>query len=455
MAYTPQLVSIGPFHYVKKELKALEYLKEKYQLEFYERIEPESTEKIEKMKKYIEQQSEDIRACYAGTIEVKGEKFNEMIMRDACFIFELFSKVFCGDQNDYILQTPWLKNTIMLDMILLENQLPFKYLNELYERAEIKFHTQPDQTFYSPSETEVCYRSNLVCGIKDNIINCFTSNSSEASEQLTEPLNPHPSSATSEHNEPGTSSESGVDHTFIDLTIGFFRHFSFGSFDKIKEIKHFTDLVRQSWLPERFEKLEKDQDQCPKENYLYGSAKELDKAGVDFAPAVASEKFLADVQIDEPHKCLNFIPCRKIELPLFTMDAKTESLMRNVIAFEQCNPRLNAVICNYVALMNELIDTEEDVDFLVKKNIIKNLLGNNREAADLVKKLNDEITEANFVYSEVCEKLNHFYKNWFNVTRATLSRVYFKDLWTGSSTIVGILVVIFTIVSTIKAIFFS
>jgi hypothetical protein len=49
----------------------------------------------------------------------------------------------------------------------------------------------------------------------------------------------------------------------------------------------------------------------------------------------------------------------------------------------------NAYICNYVVLLDCPIETEEDVNLLVKKKVIVNLLGSNTEMADLINKLGE------------------------------------------------------------------
>ena len=79
-----------------------------------------------------------------------------MLLKDSCFIFELFCRKWkkhkydkenkkkqcdkenkkeeCGKENyNYILSTPWIMETIMLDLILLKNQVFFFFLEKLYD----------------------------------------------------------------------------------------------------------------------------------------------------------------------------------------------------------------------------------------------------------------------------------------------------------------------------------
>lgn len=126
--------------------------------------------------------------------------------------------------------------------------------------------------------------------------------------------------------------------------------------------------------------------------------------------------------------------------------------MRNVMALEQCLYPSADFICHYAALMSFIIETAEDIDLLVKKKVIKNLLGSSQEAANFANKLCDEIVQRSFIYSEECKKVNSFCESWLNITRATFKTVYFEDLRTASSTLVGIFILIFTTYATYKSI---
>ncbi|GLT69092.1 hypothetical protein SLA2020_412710 [Shorea laevis] len=50
----------------------------------------------------------------------------------------------------------------------------------------------------------------------------------------------------------------------------------------------------------------------------------------------------------------------------------TEAVFRNLMALEQCHYPSKTYICNYVVLLDYLIDTEQDVELLVEKKVIVN-----------------------------------------------------------------------------------
>jgi hypothetical protein len=129
-AYTPKLISIGPLHHGKKDLKDMEMLKLRYFKDFCFR-----TGKCQKeLASIIEDNEINIRHCYADASRLSSKEFVRMILLDGIFIIELFLRKSEESKGDYILSKPLLTNHIMEDLILLENQLPFFILRELHER---------------------------------------------------------------------------------------------------------------------------------------------------------------------------------------------------------------------------------------------------------------------------------------------------------------------------------
>ena len=85
-------------------------------------------------------------------------------------------------------------------------------------------------------------------------------------------------------------------------------------------------------------------------------------------------------------------------VPQFLVEDKTESFFRNLMALEQCHYPSEAYICNYICLLDYLINTREDVELLVDKKIIINMLGSNEGIATMVNKLGLEIVETSSCY---------------------------------------------------------
>ena len=78
-------------------------------------------------------------------------------------------------------------------------------------------------------------------------------------------------------------------------------------------------------------------------------------------------------------------------LPSFVADNRSEYLFRNIMALEQLYYPSEAYLCNYMVLLDHLINTSEDVELLVEKGIIVNALGSYQEVANMVNKIALEI----------------------------------------------------------------
>jgi hypothetical protein len=387
-AYTPKLISIGPVHRQNDELKDMESLKERYFKEFFDRNWKDKKD----FEKIVEDNVDKIRHCYAEEIfkedEIKKDEkdFKHMILQDSIFVIELFWRTFYHrgeDDKDYILSKPSLEDGIKQDLILLENQLPFFIFDELYQYHAMSKDIQ--NSFLM-----------LAC-------NYFFGGDKKI------------------------SIEKEVKY-FTDL-------------QKEKEVKHFTDLLRYFYCPRNL-------NTGPTIEHLR-SATKLDEAGLKFLKweedTESERRRLLDIQIKKRCSCMNWLlhclPCACLCLkrmrtcfvvPRFVVDYKTEDLFRNLMALEQCHYPFETYICNYIVLLDFLIDTKEDVELLVQKKIIVNWLGSNKAVAIMVN-------------HEIATKLNGHYDNCWNHNMASLKTIYFRDIWRGTATVVGIIVLLVTV----------
>ena len=134
-AYTPMIISIGPYHYIDEKLQTTEKIKLVYLRYFIARVKIE----LEKFVSTIKEMEEMIRCCYAETSlhSMSNDDFVTMILLDAILILELFhsysTRSWKGD--DLVLSNQWMFPLKMLDLVLLENQLPFIVLEKLYNRT--------------------------------------------------------------------------------------------------------------------------------------------------------------------------------------------------------------------------------------------------------------------------------------------------------------------------------
>ncbi|XP_030937333.1 UPF0481 protein At3g47200-like isoform X3 [Quercus lobata] len=132
-AYTPQVISIGPYHHENQRLKAMEEHKERYFRSFMKR----SERSLEYLVGTVRELEERIRRCYEETIDLTSDRFVKMILLDACFILELLfrrSSLSLTSHDDSMVVEPRAA-AVKVDLLLFENQLPFFVIKELQHLA--------------------------------------------------------------------------------------------------------------------------------------------------------------------------------------------------------------------------------------------------------------------------------------------------------------------------------
>ncbi|XP_062176226.1 putative UPF0481 protein At3g02645 [Alnus glutinosa] len=378
-AYTPEVISIGHFHRGDERLKTMERLKVTYFKIFVKKVKLN----VENLVTTIRAREACIRHCYSHTSGLSSDDYVKMILLDASFIIVVFHLFYDEEwRRCYNLTTFSLRLIVivMRDICLLENQLPFFIIEELYNLA-------------FPSHLNYRSFTQLAYGIFEILVRELFS------LQIEPTMSPYP-----------------------DF-----------------KIMHFADLLRTFSLP---------QSQRPQQRnlgdqiiHLY-SASQLDEAGVKFK--VGSSKCLFDL------KFTNGV----LEIPCLKIDDDTESIFRNLMALEQCHYAFDHYITDYICILDFLIDTDKDVDLLVRNGILVHTLGNNNAVTSFVNKLSQRIcsSEMNSNYSCLCEKLNTFYKVRCHRWKATLRRDYFKTPWRTASTIAAIILLLFTFIQTICSI---
>lgn len=139
MAYTPLVVSIGPLHHGNEDLKAMEEHKWRFLRHFLEKTGVSLEEYIQ----IVKLRETKIRDCYADSISFSSDKFVNLILLDAVFIIEIMLRLhqheeFAHENNPFF-NKPWIiRQYILPDLRLLENQIPFFIIGEIYERAELQ-----------------------------------------------------------------------------------------------------------------------------------------------------------------------------------------------------------------------------------------------------------------------------------------------------------------------------
>ncbi|KAK7329279.1 hypothetical protein VNO77_23434 [Canavalia gladiata] len=134
-AYTPNNISIGPYHHGAPHLQDMEPLKRKF---FHRLFNPNGVNgaKLDEAFKFLEEQEVNVRKCYMGEIKQNSDEFLQMMLIDGSFIIQLLRDL---SQNQFR-QVPclnrWMLPTLRRELIMLENQIPLFVLNKLFELTD-------------------------------------------------------------------------------------------------------------------------------------------------------------------------------------------------------------------------------------------------------------------------------------------------------------------------------
>ncbi|BFG36368.1 hypothetical protein CerSpe_226420 [Prunus speciosa] len=395
-AYNPRVVSIGPFHRGHSDLAAMEKHKSLYMLHFlqYTRT-PQETEKyLKDCIKALYDLDKQVRWCYAE--EIKDVDVTEVMLLDGCFILELFLRYDQHGLNmklkgkvDPIFNNAWMIPALRQDLALLENQIPFIVLQKLYKiiRPNVVNHYTPPNSvtslalkFFQPMNNKASAREDrdTDCNHLLDLIHKFYFLPS------LEPI------VTNYHQ----VQSGGNDQLSINLTI------------EMAPQNQIVSTVRTTSLP------------ISRPNMIpASSASNIDKGFKGFSHG-ASKLLESGVQFEEgstQDHLLN-ITFNKgvIKIPPVSTDETTDSLFRNLIAFEQCHLRSSShQITSYAILMKSLICSEKDIELLQERKILNPSWVGDQYLIDF-KTILDHVHPKDFCFGKLCEDANAYSKSWFH-----------------------------------------
>ncbi|KAK3014890.1 hypothetical protein RJ639_008462 [Escallonia herrerae] len=422
-AYTPRAVSLGPLHKDDKHLqrRGMEGHKKRYMLSLFLRS-MSTDEAVEAGIAKTEAMCVDAmlemvdkaRACYDashGLCEDDDVKFAEMLILDGCFLLELFYKRKEEEEVgvDPVFSNQLLQLDIIHDLVLLENQIPFSVLEKLFE-----------------------------CTLKR--------------------IKGNPSSLT-------------------DLVLNFFEKLHlFGDIKVKKEVtptsnRHVLGLLHSYYRPSSA------QQENTKENELIikHTATELDRAGVKFVIGVGKDyldlKFNTSCWFDwlcgsycvydssRSRLCCCFswfcqiFGRSRFGIPKLCIFDDTETLLRNLIAFEQCCPDIEQRhITSYAFFMDTLIDSIKDIHLLETAGVIVNNSGSSEDASDLFNNLCKEIAMTNFFFFSQWKQVDDYYNSPWPRSLALLRRNYFSNPWSGISVIAALILFALIVIQTVYSV---
>ncbi|KAJ6949369.1 hypothetical protein NC651_003388 [Populus alba x Populus x berolinensis] len=392
-SYTPQQLSLGPYHYSRLELHEMD----RYKLSAAKRSQKLlQSLKFRDLVEQLMKLESKIRACYHKYLNFNGETLAWMMAIDASFLLEflqvydlrgpkMLSEVSSG--MHHFLEYSYRKsscNAILRDIVMLENQIPLFTLRKVLEFRFLSLESADDMLYsmlmgsckeLSPFKTMVglpVARVSEHAHLLDFLYHIIVPKV-EASVNIPEEVNDH-TKATQEKEEPSAESQSVC-----------------SSIDR-------PPLVEEITIP---------------------SVTQLSKCGVRFVPSKGS---ISTINFDK--KTCTFY------LPTVSLDVNSDVVLRNLVAYEASNASGPMVFTRYTELMNGIIDTKEDAKILRERGIILNHLKNDEEVANVWNGMSKSIrlTKVPFL-DKAIEDVNKYHDGLFKVKVERFMKQHIFSSW--------------------------
>ncbi|CAK9148407.1 unnamed protein product [Ilex paraguariensis] len=201
------------------------------------------------------------------------------------------------------------------------------------------------------------------------------------------------------------------------------------------EGKHLLDFVRGSFIPQ--------DDEEPKNGsksrtHVIQCITKLRRAGIKLKPMKA-DSFLV---IKFRHGV--------IQMPTITIDDFMSPFLLNCVAYEQCHSTCSKHMTTYAILLDCLVNTARDVEYLCDWNIIENYFGTNAEIAKLINNLGKGV----FFDIDLCylarsfDEVNQYYRNGWHVQWASFRYSYFDTPWSFVASMAALILLVLTMALT-------
>lgn len=139
-AFQPQILSVGPYHHKDKGLEMIQMHKQRYLELFLETANRNRVGQLVSMTSLendVGALEEAVRNSYSEHVQLSREELVKMMILDGCFILML-ALVASGEVSigyDTIFSVPWILPTLRIDLLLLENQIPYIVLETLFAKS--------------------------------------------------------------------------------------------------------------------------------------------------------------------------------------------------------------------------------------------------------------------------------------------------------------------------------
>ncbi|KAK4413965.1 hypothetical protein Salat_2809300 [Sesamum alatum] len=473
-SYVPQQLALGPYHHHRAEL----YEMERYKLSAARRFQKHLPGlKFHNLVHHFTKLELRFRACYHKFLNFNGETLAWMMAVDSCFLLEFLHHMVVLEEEramsrvssrmSHLIDITGRKsghNTILRDMLMLENQIP---LFALKQTLDFKLGSS-DETddvlcamligfckevlpFKMVQELPDVDQVHKCAHLLDLLYNLILPNVGESVSEIASEAEKDDVNRIHETiNFPNVVSKlraGGLMSLIKRLLVSRIAKFLLRLPWKIVSNLPGMILVKQfEYLCFSQEKGEKNElenrnscsDQCNyrpplMEEIAIPSVTELSKAGVKFS---VTNSGILEINFD--------VKTATFYLPMISLDVNTEVVLRNLVAYEACNTSGPLVFARYTELMNGIIDTEEDARVLREKGIVLNHLKSDQDVADLWNGMSKSVrlTKVPFL-DKVIEDVNCYYRGRFKVRIGKFLKRHVFGSWQSMTLLAAVLLLFF------------
>ncbi|WVZ77444.1 hypothetical protein U9M48_025308, partial [Paspalum notatum var. saurae] len=435
-AYAPHVFALGPYHHARPELKDME----RFKLAAAKRVEMLFTggRKMEHLKeRFLGGLEHKIRSMYHRFLHPNGTTLAWMMAIDACFLLDFMEnshRQHAATAGAVSLSTNWI-NAIVRDAMMLENQIPLFVFSKTLEFRHSSHH-ESAKALHAMVDRFI----KVVCPIKiDNRHIGDVSKHAHLLELMYHFIVPDADFVVVEDGSVGsggdqddeqpaatTEVEGELSHDEVDIeTPQLKAPLQDEGSAKVKQA--LSQVSRLDIAPVRFIKQHLISRPMALASSLSGKiarkapalaalvpvlsklvqSVDLDAAQLNGADqqqgggGVSADAPRADEirvpSVEQLARCgVRFVATREgiagiafhratatLRLPAITLDANTEVVLRNLVAYEAVAVRGPLVLARYTELMNGIVDTSKDVKILRRSGVLVNHMKSSKEAAGM------------------------------------------------------------------------
>ncbi|CAI9275584.1 unnamed protein product [Lactuca saligna] len=386
-SFSPRVVAIGPLHRQDEHLQEYEVQKTIYLHNMLLRLGTVPEQALRTCAEKVIHSIERIKACYARSVSYSDSELAKMMVIDSFFILEFISSLSNSSSETNLLITPniLITRSIIHDLLLIENQIPFFVLQNIFECTILVSEKGASLTKHIEELVKYYY---LFLG--NRVV---------------------PRASTPEH------------------ILGFVHKY----YQPVEPMPPVSLLSCKGYSAMELGRAGvkfKPNDEDPN----WAMAMKLESTSW-FPNFTTIPRF-------------SWYRRPTLRMPKVRIGDYSELILRNLIMYEH-TPGVTKYVTSFACAMDMLIDTGEDVALLKKSKVLASYFGSNEDAANMINKLSKNFTCPEFFYDQEWKHMDAYYNSYWPHTFAGLKRTYFNNPWSVIALLAAFVLFTLTITQTI------